>query len=62
MVYIQPIHASTAKRLALGLTGNIAKDLDWLEATLKKGNEEYLGGDHVVGGGNTIAFSIIHLP
>ena len=57
-VHVRPIYASAAGRLALGLTGIVAKDLDWLEAELNKGNGRYLGGDHVTGAGTMVAFSI----
>lgn len=38
-VYIRRIDASAAEELAPGLAENVAKDLDWLEAELKRCDE-----------------------
>ncbi|CAF9910044.1 MAG: hypothetical protein ALECFALPRED_006140 [Alectoria fallacina] len=58
MVYVRRIDASAAERLAPGLAGNVARDLDWLEAELKRGNGRYLVGDHVTAADTMVAFSI----
>ena len=47
IVSVRRIDASAAEKLAPGLAGNVAKDLDWLEAELRRGNGRYLVGDHV---------------
>ena len=57
-VYVRRIDASAAEKLAPGLAGNVAKDLDWLEAELKNGNGGYLVGDHVTAADTMVAFSI----
>ena len=57
-VYVRRIDASAAERLAPGLAENVAKDLDWLESELKKGNGKYLVGDHVTGADTMVGFSI----
>ena len=57
-VYVRRIDASAAEKLAPGLAGNVAKDLDWLEAELKRGKGRYLVGDHVTAAYTMVAFSI----
>ena len=57
-VYVRRIDASAAEILAPGLAGNVTKDLDWLEAELKRGNGKYLVGDHVTAADTKVAFSI----
>ncbi|KAL9067066.1 MAG: hypothetical protein Q9161_007156 [Pseudevernia consocians] len=57
-VYVRRIDASAAEKLAPDLAGNVAKDLDWLEAELRKGNGRYLVGDHVTAADTMVAFSI----
>ena len=57
-VYVRRLDASAAEKLEPGLAGNVAKDLDWLEAELKKGNGRYLVGDHVTDADTMVAFSI----
>lgn len=58
MVYVRRIDASAAEMLAPGLAGNVAKDLDWLEAELQGANGRYLVGDHVTAADTMVAFSI----
>lgn len=57
-VYIRRINATVAEKLAPGLAGKVAKDLDWLETELKQGNGRYLVGDHVTAADTMVAFSI----
>lgn len=57
-VYVRRIDASAAEKLAPGLAGNVAKDLDWLETELKNGNGGYLVGDHVTAADTMVAFPI----
>lgn len=57
-VYVRRLDASAAEKLGPGLAGNVAKDLDWLEAELKGGNGGYLVGDHVTAADTMVAFSI----
>lgn len=57
-VYIRRIDASAAEELAPGLAENVAKDLDWLEAELKRCDGRYLVGDHVTAADTMVAFSI----
>lgn len=57
-VYVRRIDASAAEELAPSLAGNVVKDLDWLEAELKKGNGMYLVGNHVTAADTMVAFSI----
>ena len=58
IVYIRRIDASATEKLAPSLAGNVAKDLDWLEAELRRGNGRYLVGDHVTAADTMVAFSI----
>lgn len=57
-LYVRRIDATAAEKLAPGLAGNVAKDLDWLEAELKQGNGKFLVGDHVTAADTMVAFSI----
>lgn len=57
-VYNRRIDASAAEKLAPHLAGNVAKDLDWLEAELKRGSGRYLVGNHVTAADTMVAFSI----
>lgn len=57
-VYVRRIDPSAAEDLAPSLAGNVAKDLDWLEAELKRGNGMYLVGNHVTAADTMVAFSI----
>ena len=57
-VYVRRIDASAAEKLAPDLAAHVAKDLDWLEAELKKGNGKYLVGEQVTAADTMVAFSI----
>ena len=57
-VYVRRINVAAAEELAPSLAGNVAKDLDWLEAELKTGKGKYLVGDHVTAADTMVAFSI----
>ena len=57
-VYVRRIDAAAAEKLSPGLAGNVAKDLDWLEAELKMGNGKYLVGNHITAADIMVAFSI----
>ncbi|KAK4692972.1 glutathione S-transferase, partial [Lecanoromycetidae sp. Uapishka_2] len=57
-VYNRRIDATLAEKLAPGIEQIVAKDLDWLEAELKKGNGRYLVGDHITSADTMVAFSI----
>ena len=60
-VYVGRIDASAAEKLAPSLAAIVAKDLDWLEAELKKCNGRYLVGDHVTAADTMVAFSIQYI-
>ena len=57
-VYVRRIHASAAEKFAPGLAENVAKDLDWLEGELSRGNGIYLVGERVTAADTIVAFSI----
>lgn len=56
--YVRRIDATAAEKFEPRLAGGVAKDLDWLEAELKRGNGRYLVGDHVTAADTMVAFSI----
>ena len=58
IVYVRRIDATAAEKIAPGLAGNVAKDLDWLETELNGGNGRYLVGDHVTAADTMVAFSV----
>lgn len=57
-VYNRRIDATLAEKLAPGIEQIVAKDLDWLEEELKKGNGRYLVGDHITAADTMVAFSV----
>lgn len=56
--YVRRLHAIAAEKLAPGLAGNVAEDLDWLETKLSRGNGRYLVGDCATAADTMVAFSI----
>ena len=57
-VYVRRIDEVIGRKLAPSLAENVAKDMDWLEAELKRGDGKYLVGDHVTAADTMMAFSI----
>lgn len=57
-LYVRRIDANAAEKIEPRLARNVAKDLDWLEDELKRGNGRFLVGDHVTAAETMVAFSI----
>jgi len=57
-LYNRRIDTTAAEKLAPHLAQNVAKDLDWLEGELERGDSKCLVGDQVTAADTMMAFSI----
>lgn len=50
--------ANAADKISAGLTPQVHRDFDWLEAELKKGSGRFLVGDHLTAADTMMGFSV----
>ena len=50
--------ANAADKISTGLTPQVHRDFDWLEAELKKGSGRFLVGDHLTAADIMMGFSV----